>query len=87
VLHRPSDLKTAGDEGSRQQRLAEGLIADAATIVLYHLKAADIPFATGLFGLSATEAQVVGPLGDGEGLWLVGGQPFASSTSSQTCPR
>ena len=46
VLHRPSDLRAAGDEGSRQQRLAEGLISDAATIVLYHTKRADVPLAT-----------------------------------------
>jgi hypothetical protein len=76
VLHRPSDLRAAGDEGSRQQRLAEGLISDAATIVLYHLKAADIALATELFGLSSTEAQVVGSLGKGEGLWLPGGRSF-----------
>ena len=76
VLHRPSDLRAAGDEGTRQQRLAEGLISDAATVVLYHLKAADIPLATELFGLSTTEADVVGRLGKGEALWLVGGRSF-----------
>lgn len=62
VLHRPSDLRAAGDEGSRQQRLAEGLISDAATIVLYHMKAADVPLATELFGLSSTEADLLGHL-------------------------
>lgn len=76
VLHRPSDLRAAGDEGTRQQRLAEGLISDAATVVLYHLKAADIPLATELFGLSTTEADVVGRLSKGEALWLVGGRSF-----------
>ena len=76
VLHRPSDLRAAGDEGTRQQRLAEGLISDAATIVLYHLKAADIPMATELFALSTTEADVVGRLSKGEALWLVGGRSF-----------
>ena len=76
VLHRPSDLRAAGDEGSRQQRLAEGLISDAATIVLYHTKRADIPLATQLFGLSSTEAAVIESLGKGEALWLVGGRSF-----------
>jgi hypothetical protein len=76
VLHRPSDLRAAGDEGTRQQRLAEGLISDAATVVLYHLKAADIPLATELFGLSTTEDDVVVRLGKGEALWLVGGRSF-----------
>ena len=76
VLHRASDLRAAGDEGSRQQRLAEGLISDASTIVLYHTKAADIPLATELFGLSTTEAALIGSLSKGEALWLVGGRSF-----------
>ena len=76
VLHRPSDLRAAGDEGSRQQRLAEGLISDAATIVLYRLKAADVPLATQLFGLSTTQAELLPQLGKGEALWLVGGRCF-----------
>lgn len=76
VLHRPSDLRAAGDEGSRQQRLAEGLISDAATIVLYRLKAADVPMATELFGLSTTQAQLLARLSKGEALWLVGGRCF-----------
>lgn len=76
VLHRPSDLRAAGDEGSRQQRLAEGLMSDASTIVLYHTKAADVPLATELFGLSTTEAEVISSLGRGEALWRVGGRSF-----------
>ena len=76
VLHRASDLRAAGDEGSRQQRLAEGLVSDASTIVLYHTKAADIPLATELFGLSTTEAALIGSLSKGEALWLVGGRSF-----------
>ena len=76
VLHRPSDLRAAGDEGSRQQRLAEGLICDAATIVLYRLKAADVALATELFGLSTTQAELLPRLSKGEALWLVGGRSF-----------
>jgi hypothetical protein len=76
VLHRPSDLRAAGDEGSRQQRLAEGLVADASTIVLYHTKPAEIAMTAELFGLSSTEAQTIGGLGRGEALWLVGGRSF-----------
>ena len=76
VLHRPSDLRAAGDEGTRPQRLAEGLVSDASTIVLYHMKAADVPLATELFGLSSTEAALLGALGRGEALWLVGGRSF-----------
>jgi len=76
VLHRPSDLRAAGDEGSRQQRLAEGLIADASTIVIYHTKPAEIAMTTELFGLSSTQTEVIGSLGRGEALWLVGAKAF-----------
>jgi hypothetical protein len=76
VLHRPSDLRAAGDEGSRQQRLAEGLISDAATIVVYHTKPADLALTVEVFGLSSTEAETIGYLGQGEALWLVGGRSF-----------
>ena len=76
VLHRPSDLRAAGDEGSRQQRLAEGLISDASTIVIYHTKPADLPLTVELFGLSSTEADTVASLPKGEALWLVGGRSF-----------
>jgi hypothetical protein len=76
VLHRPSDLRAAGDEGSRQQRLAEGLVSDAATVVLYHTKPAEIPTTAAMFGLSSTEAEAIATLGAGEALWLVGGRSF-----------
>ena len=35
VMHRLSDLRAAGAEGSREVRLAEGLLADAETKVIY----------------------------------------------------
>jgi hypothetical protein len=76
VLHRPSDLRAAGDDGTRQQRLAEGLTSDASTIVLYHTKPADVALATDLFGLSTTEAELLTRLVKGEALWRVGGRSF-----------
>lgn len=76
VLHRLSDLRAAGDEGTRQQRLAEGLLSDASTIVVYHQAAREIPTSTDLLGLSSTEAEVIGELGDGQALWRVSGRSF-----------
>src|SRR6266508_708614 len=37
VMHHLGDLKAAGDAGSRTAELAQNLLADAATRVLYHL--------------------------------------------------
>ena len=36
VLHKLADLQAAGDAGSRAARIAEGLIADASTRIIYH---------------------------------------------------
>ena len=55
VLHRISDLRAAGDEGTRQQRLAEGLLADASTTIVYRQHAQEIPLTTDALGLSETE--------------------------------
>ena len=50
VLHRFSDLRAAGDEGTRQQRLAEGLLADASTTIVYHQHAKEAAFTSELLG-------------------------------------
>jgi type IV secretory pathway VirB4 component len=41
VLHKLGDLQAAGDAGSRAARIAEGLIADASTRVIFHQDGSD----------------------------------------------
>ena len=76
VLHRISDLRAAGDEGTRQQRLAEGLLADASTTIVYRQHAQEIPLTTDALGLSETERQLIGSLDQGVALWRAGGRSF-----------
>jgi hypothetical protein len=76
VLHRLSDLRAAGDEGTRQQRLAEGLLSDASTVVVYRQHPAEVATTSDLLGLSSTEAEIIGGLGDGQALWRVAGRSF-----------
>jgi len=76
VLHRISDLRAAGDEGTRQQRLAEGLLADASTTIVYRQHAQEIPLTTDALGLSQTETQLIGQLDQGVALWRAGGRSF-----------
>lgn len=76
VLHRLSDLRAAGDEGSRQQRLAEGLLSDASTIVCYRQHPGEVAITADLLGLSSTEAELIAGLGDGEALWRVAARSF-----------
>ncbi|MGO9972326.1 MAG: ATP-binding protein [Solirubrobacteraceae bacterium] len=76
VLHRISDLRAAGDEGTRQQRLAEGLLADASTTIVYRKHAQEVALTTDALGLSATERQLIGSLDQGVALWRAGGRSF-----------
>jgi type IV secretory pathway VirB4 component len=76
VLHRISDLRAAGDEGSRQQRLAEGLLADASTTIVYRQHAQEIALTTDALGLSDTERALISSLDQGVALWRAGGRSF-----------
>jgi hypothetical protein len=76
VLHRLSDLRAAGAEGSREHRLAEGLLADAETKVVYAQPRDQLPHARELLGLTDTEAELLPHLRRGWGLWKVGERSF-----------
>jgi type IV secretory pathway VirB4 component len=76
VLHKLGDLQAAGDAGSRAARIAEGLIADASTRVIYHQDESQIGLTRELLGLSATEARILTQLTPGQALWRVGSRSF-----------
>ncbi len=76
VLHKLADLQSAGDAGSRAARIAEGLIADASTRIIYHQDESQVPITRSLLGLSQSEAQLISLLGAGQALWRVGSRSF-----------
>jgi type IV secretory pathway VirB4 component len=76
VLHKLADLQAAGDAGSRASRIAEGLIADASTRVVYHQDPSQVALTRSLLGLSESEAQLLSILGTGQALWRVGSRSF-----------
>jgi type IV secretory pathway VirB4 component len=76
VLHRVSDLTAAGSEGSEQVRLAQGLMADAETRVVYAQPPSEIAAARELLGLTSTEADLLSQLPRGVALWKVGQRSF-----------
>jgi hypothetical protein len=76
ALHRLSDLGASGSAGSREARIAEGLIADADTKVVLAQPPDQIDGLRNLLGLSATEAELVPTLRRGEALWIVGRRSF-----------
>ena len=76
VMHRLSDLRAVGAEGSREVRLAEGLLADAETKVVYAQPPDQLPQARELLGLTDTEAELLPHLRRGWALWKVGQRSF-----------
>ncbi len=72
VLHRLSDLRAVGAEGSMQVNLAEGLLADSETRVVYAQSPGEVGRTGKLLGLTDTEAELVTQLRRGMALWKVG---------------
>jgi hypothetical protein len=76
VMHRLSDLRATGSAGSREVRLAEGLLADAETKVIYAQPPDQLPATRELIGLTDTEAELLPHLRRGWALWKVGQRSF-----------
>src|SRR5207245_136339 len=76
VLHKLADLHGAGDAGSRASRIAEGLIADASTRIVYHQDESQVPLTRMLLGLSESEAELIAMLSPGQALWRIGARSF-----------
>jgi hypothetical protein len=76
VLHRLSDLRAVGAAGSEQVGLAEGLLSDSETRVVYAQPTGEVAGAIDLLSLSATEAELLPQLRRGVGLWKVGTRSF-----------
>ncbi|ULR48465.1 VirB4 family type IV secretion system protein [Streptomyces deccanensis] len=76
VIHRLSDLLTAGDAGSQGRALAEGLLADCSTRIIYRQETDQLHAAAALLGLTSVETQAIAQLNRGRGLWRVAGRSF-----------
>ena len=76
VMHRLSDLSAAGAAGSRERELAEGLLHDAQTRVIYRQSPDNVAPTRELLGLTSVEADLLPELADGVALWKVGPRAF-----------
>jgi hypothetical protein len=72
IIHRVSDLDAVGDAGSQARGLAQGLLADTGTRILYAQPRDEAAAAGKLLGLTGTETAELADLGTGEGLWRIG---------------
>jgi hypothetical protein len=76
VLHRVSDLRAAGPAGSEEAQLAEGLLADSETLVLYGQPSGELSAVREVLGIGATEEALLSGLGRGIALWRVAGRAY-----------
>ncbi|MBZ3916732.1 ATP-binding protein [Streptomyces acidiscabies] len=76
VIHRLSDLLTAGDAGSRGRALAEGLLADCSTRIVYRQETDQLTDSASLLGLTSVESDAISHLNRGRALWKVAGRSF-----------
>jgi hypothetical protein len=76
VLHRVSDLRSVGASDSEQVALAQGLLSDSETRVVYAQSPGELDAATELLSLSHTEADLLPQLRRGIALWKVGQRSF-----------
>src|ERR1700691_6237215 len=76
VLHRVSDLCSVGASDSEQVALAQGLLSDSETRVVYAQSPGELEAAAELLSLSATEADLLPQLRRGIALWKVGQRSF-----------
>jgi hypothetical protein len=76
VLHRLSDLLAVGVAGSEQVGLAQGLLSDSETRVVYAQSPGEVTSASELLSLSPTEAELLPQLRRGVALWKVGRRAF-----------
>ena len=76
VLHRVSDLRAVGASDSEQVALAQGLLADSETRVVYAQAPGELAAASDLLSLSSTESELLTQLRRGVALWKVGQRSF-----------
>jgi hypothetical protein len=76
VVHRLTDLRAAGSDGSSQQRLAEGLLADSETRVIFGQPPSEVASAQHLLALTSTEAELLVHLPRAVALWKVADRSF-----------
>ncbi len=76
VVHRLSDLDAVGDASSENRALAQGLLADCSTRIIYRQESDQLRAAAATLGLTDTERRLLPTLAVGQGLWRVSERAF-----------
>ena len=72
ICHRPSDLGAQADDGTAVAKIAQGLLSDAATKIVFRQAPGELEDGIRLLGLSDGEAEEISRLRRGQAVWKVG---------------
>jgi len=72
IAHRVSDLSAQANDGTATAKIAQGLLADTQTRVLFRQAPDQMDQARAMFDLNDAEAAALSRLGQGQALWKVG---------------
>lgn len=76
IFHKITDLENVGDQGSAMRSLANSLLANAETRIIYRQESDQLGVTAGALGLTGTEQKLLPGLGVGQGLWRIKDRSF-----------
>ena len=76
VFHKLTDLENVGDSGSAMRSLANSLLANAESRIIYRQESDQLGVTAKTLGLTATERKLLPGLGVGQGLWRIKERSF-----------
>ena len=76
VFHKLTDLENVGDLGSANRALANSLLANAETRIVYRQETDQLGPTAAALGLTGTEQRLLPGLGTGQGLWRITDRSF-----------
>jgi type IV secretory pathway VirB4 component len=80
IVHRITDLGASGDDGSREAKLAEGLLSDAEVKIVHRQSPDQREAIVGTLGRSESEAEIILSERPGEAMWIVGDRSVLAAT-------
>lgn len=76
IFHKLTDLENVGDQGSAMRALANSLLANAETRIIYRQESDQLGATANALGLTGTEQKLLPGLGVGQGLWRIKDRSF-----------
>ena len=76
IFHKLTDLENVGDQGSAMRSLANSLLANAETRIIYRQESDQLGTTARTLGLTGTEQKLLPGLSVGQGLWRIKDRSF-----------